>query len=125
MNRTHREAGCPELSGEALERHLFVCEACRDDARMASAWKALAESPEGAEAPRQRGLPVAALRRAAPRRARLRLRRYLLAAAAVLLFFFAAGTSQSARGTVDTDRPPEEAFSSLASTSVLEGLLPE
>ena len=50
MNLTHREAGCPELSGEALERHLFVCEACRDDARMASAWKALAESPEGAEA---------------------------------------------------------------------------
>jgi predicted anti-sigma-YlaC factor YlaD len=125
MNWSHREAGCPELSGEALERHLFVCEACRDDARMASAWKALAESPEGAEA---RVSEAFLSRLSAARRrdgARVRRRRYLLAAAAVLLFFFAAGTSQSERGAVDTDRPPEEAFSSLASTSVLEGLLPE
>jgi len=125
MNWSHQEAGCPELSGEALERHLFVCKACRDDARMASAWKALAESPEGGEA----RVSEAFLSRlfAARRRdgARLRRHRYLLAAAAVLLFFLAAGTSHSERGTVDTDRPPEEAFSSLASTSVLEGLLPE
>ena len=125
MSWNHRDAECPELTGEALERHLFVCESCRADARLASAWKTLAEHPEGAEA---RVDEAFLARLAAARRrdgARRRRRRYLLAAAAVLLFFFAAGTSQSPPGTSDGDRPPEEAFSSLQSPPALDGLLPE
>ncbi|HEY7114183.1 MAG TPA: hypothetical protein VIA45_14735 [Thermoanaerobaculia bacterium] len=125
MSWNHREADCPELSGEALERHLFVCDSCRADARLGSAWKTLAERPEGAEA----RVDEAFLARlsAARRRdgVRVRRRRYLLAAAAVLLFFFAAGTSQAPPATSDGDRPPEEAFSSLASQPTLEGILPE
>src|SRR5262249_37382921 len=125
MSWNREERKCPDLAGEALERHLFVCDSCRADARLASAWKALAERPEGAEA----RVDEAFLARLAPARrrdgVRMRRGRDPLAAAPVLLFFFAAGTSQTGPAASDTDRPPEEAFSNLQSPPALDGLLPE
>jgi len=116
--------GCGNLTGEALERHLFVCAACRGQNRLAPAWDALrGDRREKLEPADDRFVArvVLAVRRDARRR---RLQRWLLAAAAVLLFFFAAGANS--RGPSAPPPSTEEAAASLATpSSALEGLLPE
>ena len=129
MNRVPRGGDrdrehCPELSGEALERHLFVCAACRADARLEHAWSALRESggAPGAVPLDERFVSrVLALRRTAL--ARERRARLLAAAAAVLLFFFFTGTG-SHRTTTD-HRGAEEALVTVLAPSPLDGLLSE
>ena len=118
-------AECGQLAGEALERHLFVCEGCRSQARLAAAWRSLAaESPKEAAPVREEFLArVLISRRQAARRDR-RIR-YLLAAAALLLFTFFAGSGHRTSSGPGRDRQAEEAFASLASPSELEGLLPD
>lgn len=119
-------SGCRGLTGEALERHLFVCADCRGQVRLSAAWDALREhGGEGGgatEAADERFVRrvLGELRRDGSRR---RLRRLLLAAAAVLLFFFAAGANSRDRAAPASS--VEEAYASLASPSALEGLLPE
>lgn len=102
--------------------HLFVCPACRAEARLAAAWKTVPR-PGVAEVPVEpvprfiRGV-VASIRRDRERRRRVRL---ALAAAAALLFFFFAGT-----GHETAVRPAglEASYSSIVSPDALEGLIP-
>jgi predicted anti-sigma-YlaC factor YlaD len=102
--------------------HLFVCPACRAEARLAAAWRdvsrsGLAEVPVEPE-PRFIGGVVASVRRDRARRRRVRL---ALAAAAALLFFFFAGT-----GHETAARPAglEASYASIVSPNALEGLIP-
>ncbi len=121
--RNQRRARCNRLSGEELERHLFLCADCRGRVRLATAWDALKEDgPAGASPPDEHfvarvreGIRADGLRR---RRTRL-----LLAAAAVLLFFFAAGVSSRGRPAATSGN--EEIEASLATPAALEGLLPD
>ena len=114
---------CPELGGEALERHLFTCERCRGRARLSAAFKAVAAPPENdrvSEAFLSRVLASHGVRRR-----RDRVRRYLAVAAAVLLFFFFAGTGhrQSAgTASLETERSAEDAYASLTAPNALEAL---
>jgi hypothetical protein len=102
--------------------HLFVCPACRAEARLAAAWKGVPR-PELAEAPVEpeprfiRGV-VASVRRDRARRRRVRL---AVAAAAALLFFFFAGT-----GHETAARPAglDASYASIVSPNALEGLIP-
>ena len=118
-------SGCEQLTGEALERHLFVCADCRRRARLAAAWDALREdrpdeeTDASAEERFVAGV-LAAVRRDGSRR---RLRRLWLAAAAVLLFFFAAGANFADRPAAPAS--PEEEYAGLTAPSALDGLLPE
>lgn len=125
MTRRNDRAECPELSGEALERHLFGCESCRIDARISAAWKALsAPDAEGPAPVRDAFLSrVLTARRSGLRRDRRR--RYLLAAAAVLLFFFFAGSGQRSGVTSDPEIRAVDAFATLTATSSVEEMLPE
>lgn len=123
--RENTSAECPELSGEALERHLFVCEACRTQARISTAWRALA-SPDADDASAIREAFLARVlssRRQDSRR--IRRRRCLLAAAALLLFFFCAGGGHRRGLDPGPDRRAEEAFANLTSPSELEAFLPD
>jgi len=114
---------CPELSGEALERHLFGCERCRGRARLAAAFKTVAAPPESdrvTDAFLSRVLAAHGIRRR-----RDRARRYLAVAAAVLLFFFFAGTGhrQSAgSASLESQRGAEDAYASLTAPNALEAL---
>jgi len=124
-HRDQHPARCEGLSGEELERHLFVCADCRGRVRLATAWDALKEvGPSDADAStadeRFVGHVREAVRREGIRRHRTRL---LLAAAAVLLFFFAAGVSSRGRPAASSGN--EEIEASLATPAALEGLLPE
>jgi hypothetical protein len=102
--------------------HLFVCPACRAEARLAAAWKGVPR-PEIAEAPVEseprfiRGV-VASIRRDRSRRRRVRL---AVAAAAALLFFFFAGTGQE---TAAQPAGLEASYSSIVSPDALQGLIP-
>ena len=118
-------SGCEQLTGEALERHLFACADCRGRARVVAAWDALrAERPNGGMDASANECFVAgvlaAVRRDGSRR---RLRRLWLAAAAVLLFFFAAGANFADRAAAPAS--PEEEYAGLTAPSALDGLLPE
>jgi len=118
-------SGCEQLTGEALERHLFLCADCRGRARLAAAWDAMREERPGdgtAAAADERFVAgvLAAVRRDGSRR---RLRRLWLAAAAVLLFFFAAGANFADRAAAPAS--PEEEYAGLTAPSALDGLLPE
>ncbi len=129
MNRidfkTGTDDGCAELSGEALERHLFLCEECRAGMRLSAAWEALKADRAEGELPADDGGFVSRVRVAIARDAsRRRSRRWLLAAAAILLFFFAAGVNS--RDRTASPASAEEDYASLSSPSpTLEGLLPE
>ncbi|HTO86019.1 MAG TPA: hypothetical protein VMR54_00630 [Thermoanaerobaculia bacterium] len=124
-NRNQRHARCDGLSGEELERHLFLCADCRGRVRLATAWDALKEdgpADAGAAPPDERFVARVreAVRTDGLRRHRMRL---LLAAAAVLLFFFAAGVSSRGRPAATSGN--EEIEASLATPAALEGLLPD
>lgn len=86
-----------EGRGPDVESHLFVCESCRREARLAAAWKSIAPPPaEEAEEPDAAPVPerfVRAVIEGVREDRRRRTRNRLLAAAAALLFFFAAGAS--------------------------------
>jgi len=121
-----RPSDCEGLTGEALERHLFVCADCRPRVRLSTAWDALREQrsedgePMAAAGEQFVARVLAALRRDGSRRRR---RRLLLYAAAVLLFFFAAGANSRDRAPAPSSA--EETYAGLASPSALDGLLPE
>jgi len=116
---------CRELSGDALERHLFVCEACRTQARVSAAWRALASPDPGDALPIREAFLARVLSSRRQEARRSRRRRYLLAAAAVLLFFFCAGGGHRHGLDPGPDRRAEEAFANLTSPSELEAFLPE
>jgi anti-sigma factor RsiW len=123
--RKQRPARCNRLSGEELERHLFVCADCRGRVRLATAWGALKEdgSMDAEPSPPDERFVARvrqAIRREGTRRQRARL---LLAAAAVLLFFFAAGVSSRGRPAATSGN--EEVEASLATPAALDGLLPD
>lgn len=95
-----------ERRGPDEEAHLFVCESCRREARLAAAWKSIAPPPEEELNPAP--VPerfVRAVIEGVREDRRRRTRNRLLAAAAALLFFFAAGASHqiasSGSGGVD------------------------
>jgi ferric-dicitrate binding protein FerR (iron transport regulator) len=125
MKIRNDRSGCPERTGEELERHLFVCEDCRAEARLSAAWRAL--GGVGAEEPpsiREEflGRVLGARNRQARRDRRLRL---LLAAAALLLFtFFAGGGHKSGTGATP-ELQAEDAYASVAAPFELERLLAE
>ena len=108
------------FAGRTDERHLFVCPACRAEARVASAWKAmrLREAPVEPD-----DVFVARVVRGVRRdRARRLRRRIWAAAAAAALFFFFAGFAHEL-----ASRPApsaEESYASLASPNAMEGLIP-
>jgi hypothetical protein len=122
---TKTDCGGAGLSGEALERHLFLCEECRGGMRLSAAWEALKGERAEGELPPAGDAFHARVRAAIARDAsRRRRRRWLLAAAAVLLFFFAAGANS--RDRTAPSPSAEEDYASLSSpSSTLEGLLPE
>lgn len=99
--------------------HLFVCPYCRAEARMASAWNgaALGEVQVAADE-KFVARVVESLGRDRAQRSR---RRFWLAAAAAALFCFFAGLSHESSEPAAT---AEEAYATLASPSVLEGLIP-
>jgi hypothetical protein len=110
-------------AGQAAETHLFRCEACRLEARIAGAWRALPDSRS-----LETNVPVdeAFVQRVLSevqreRRNRLRARAGL-AAAAALLFFFALGASHEAASSRAAGA--EDSYAQLL-TPGLETFLPE
>ncbi len=101
--------------------HLFVCTACRADARMASAWKGFS-APETPVAVDERFVSgvLEGLRRG---RAQQERRRFWVAAAAAALFFFFAGLAHE-RASRTATPTPEESYAKLASPDALGGLIP-
>jgi predicted anti-sigma-YlaC factor YlaD len=129
MNRiedsTVRDGRCGQLTGAALERHLFACADCRGRMRLLAAWDVLREEVPSVDgvAPSDERFVARVLEAVRRDGSRQRRRRLWLAAAAVLLFFFAAGASSHSRPAGPSST--EEAYASLATTSALEELLPE
>lgn len=118
-----RAGGCGALSGEELERHLFVCGDCRSEARVSAAIHALRPGFDEADPPAADARFVSRVlelrRRGLARRRWIRL---LAAAAAVLVFSFFTGTGS--QGAAEQQRA-DEAFASLTASSAIDGLLPE
>jgi len=124
MKRKIGRIECPELSGEELQRHLFVCEDCRARARVSAAWRVLAaESPEPSPVREEFLSRVLSARRSHARSTRRR--RFLLAAAALLLFSFFAGEAHRKSAGPGPELQAEAAYASLVGPSEIEGLLPE
>lgn len=107
------------------ESHVFVCPACRADARIAAAWKGL-RVEEAPQTPSERFVRRVLFGIEHDRFARRR-RRWIAAAAAAALFSFCAGlahenASRQASGTA------EDEYASLATPSTapsaLDGLMP-
>jgi hypothetical protein len=103
--------------------HLFLCRACRADARLNAAFRRL-PSPASLEAGQVRPVSEDFLRRVARsvevERRRHARRRTVLSVAAALLFFFLAGAGQEAL-TSDTLRFEDAA--QLLTPSALDSLL--
>jgi hypothetical protein len=103
--------------------HLFLCRACRADARLKAAFRRL-PSPASLEAVQVRPVSEDFLRRVARsvavERRRHARRRTVLSLAAALLFFFLAGAGQEAL-TSDTLRFEDAA--QLLTPSALDSLL--
>lgn len=100
--------------------HLLACPACRADARITSAWTALAlgETPASVDERFVRAVTEAVRRD----RVAVRRRRLLAAAAAAALFSFFAGLAhENARGSAPE---PEESYATLSAPSGLSELLP-
>ena len=110
--------------GKTEEAHLFVCSACRTQARLAAAWAALKAAEPADETPASvdgafiRGV-LERVRADRDRQSKFRLR---LAAAAALLFFFLVGASQ--RLTSATNSNGEESYAQLVSPEI-DADLPE
>lgn len=102
------------------ESHVFVCPACRTDARIAAAWKAYAPLEEPAEADER--FVQAVVRRVARGRIAARRRRILAAAAAAALFAFFAGLAHE-RASRPAAPGPEESYAELAAPSGLSDLI--
>jgi hypothetical protein len=120
-----RGAGCQKLTGEALERHLFLCADCRGNVRLSTAWDTLrGDRGDGPPPPASEAFVSRVLQARRGDAWRQRRRRLLLAAAAVLLFFFAAGANSRNRETAPSSA--EDVYASLTTpSSALEGLLPD
>jgi hypothetical protein len=111
--------------GDAEQRdpsHRLVCESCRVDWKIASAWRQV-ERPSAVQeiAPREEFVYqiVGAVRRG--RRAAARQRIFLAAAAALLFSFFAGLAHEQA----NEPRPaPEDTYASAVSPSALDGFIP-
>jgi len=114
-----------KVHGETERRdpaHRLMCESCRVEARISSAWKRVeppALGPDVEVDDRFVAGVLAALRR--DRRAVVR-ERLALAAAAALLFSFFAGLSHE-QATVPTPGP-EDTYASAVTPSALEGFIP-
>jgi predicted anti-sigma-YlaC factor YlaD len=109
-----REALAEGRRGQVEEAHLFVCSACRTEARLAAAWASLkAAEPREVVTPADpafiRGV-IEAVRADRDRRTKVKVR---LAAAAALVFFFLVGASQ--RLTSATKTGGEESYAQLVS----------
>ncbi len=109
--------------GQAEESHLFRCEGCRVEARIAAAWRAL---PDSRSLETKKPVDEAFVRRVLSeihreRRHRIRARAGL-AAAAALLFFFALGASHEA--TASRADGVEDSYAQLL-TPGLDTFLPE
>ena len=105
-----------------IQAHLFRCADCRARARLCAAWRGLAGVCRAEEL---EPCPEAFVRRvrAAVLRDRRRTRRRRLLAAAAAVFLFCAGAGASLRATGSPGE--EEAYSRIADTSALDGLLPD
>ncbi len=101
--------------------HLFVCSACRADARLSSAWRgvSISETPVAVDE-RFVAEVVEGLRRGRSQQER---RRFWIAAAAAALFFFFAGLALE-RASRATAPAAEESYASLASPDTLGELIP-
>ena len=100
--------------------HLLVCPACRADARIASAWKAVAlgETPAPVDERFVRAVTESVRRD----RVAIRRRRLLAAAAAAALFSFFAGLAHESARSAPPE--PEESYATLSAPSGLSELLP-
>ena len=110
-------------AGQTEEVHLFGCEGCRLEARIAAAWRAL---PHSRSIETNEPVNEAFVRRVldgveAERRRRLRARAGLVAAAA-LLFFFALGASHET--AMSHAAGAEDTYAQLL-TPGLDSFLPE
>jgi hypothetical protein len=111
---------------EAAEAHLFVCSACRTEARLAAGWAALRASEDPRELERAESAPVdsrfvrGVLDRVRADRVNRKKARVRLAAAAALLFFFALGASQ--RLASSTNSSAEESYAQLVSPDLVPEL---
>ena len=107
------------------ESHVFVCPACRADARIAAAWKAL-RVEETPEQPGERFIRRVLGGVERDRIARRR-RRWIAAAAAAALFSFCAGLAHE-HASAQSASSPEDEYASLATPSTaptaLDGLMP-
>jgi len=105
-------------------RHLFACDRCRLDARVAAAWRQLPD-PRAGEAPEGCEESFVARVVASAREARERAwrRGVLLAAAAALLFSFFAGLGQES-GSSAPAFAAEEPYAALAAPDDLGSLVP-
>jgi hypothetical protein len=107
------------------ESHVFVCPACRADARIASAWKGL-RVEETPQKPGERFVRRVLAGIEHDRIARRR-RRWIAAAAAAALFSFCAGLAHE-NAAAQSAASPEDEYASLATPSTtpsaLDGLIP-
>jgi hypothetical protein len=107
------------------ESHVFVCPACRADARIANAWKAL-RVEESPQKPGERFVRRVLVGIEHDRIARRR-RRWIAAAAAAALFSFCAGLAHE-NASAQPAASPEDEYASLATPSTapsaLDGLIP-
>lgn len=106
--------------------HLFLCRACRADARLSAAFRRL-PSPASLEAAEARPASEDFLRRVTlsvrVERRRHARRRALLSLAAALLFFFLAGAGREDARTSDTLHVEDAA--QLLTPSALDSLIPD
>ena len=110
-------------AGQAEEIHLFRCEACRLEARIAAAWRTLPDSRSLESRPPVDEAFVERVLSEIHRERRHRMRaRAGLAAAAALLFFFALGASQEAAASHAAGA--EDSYAQLL-TPELDSFLPE
>jgi hypothetical protein len=105
--------------------HVFVCPACRADARIAAAWKAL-RVEETPQKPGERFVHRVLVGIDHDRIARRRMR-WIAAAAAAALFSFCAGLAHE-NASAQSSGSPEDEYASIAtpstSPSALDGLMP-
>ncbi len=101
--------------------HVFVCPACRTEARIAGAWRAL-RVEETPASPGERFVRKILVRVEHDRTARRRLR-WLAAAAAAALFSFFAGLAHE-HAASQASPTADESYAALASPSSLEALIP-
>jgi hypothetical protein len=102
--------------------HAQVCAACRLDARIAAAWKALrVHEPAVAVPDRFVERVVRAVEQGRAVRARYR---WIAAAAAAALFSFCAGLAHGNASRETAPSTPEDSYAALAAPNALEGLVP-